>query len=327
MEFRRYASLVKEKLNTSVGWRANFKESEGVSGRMNEQLDWKTCATESDELIAEDLPLRLNAGPQEHLGWLMQTIESSVIPRLLVTHLADQETNSTPSNSSNLKIRLTDPDGVAQLTRLLLEDDATKSAEFVRNLYTSGIPLDDVYLNLLAPAARMLGVMWEDDEVTFTQVTTSLWRIKQLVYDFSPLFQEFARADSSAPHAMLVPMPGSQHTLGLFMVSEFFRRGGWKVWGELAADHGEIITALKTQHFDLVGISISVEEQLPALSRFIELIRNESMNPNLGIMVGGPIFNQKPELTAQVGADIVGVDAEKALVEAEILLEQLRQKK
>ena len=43
---------------------------------------------------------------------------------------------------------------------------------------------------------------------------------------------------------MLVPLPGSQHTLGLFIVSEFFRRGGWKVWGELAASEGEIIVAL-----------------------------------------------------------------------------------
>jgi hypothetical protein len=105
-----------------------------------------------------------------------------------------------------------------------------------------------------------------------------MWRIKQLVYDFSPLFQEFARTDETAPHAMLVPLPGSQHTLGLFMVSEFFRRGGWKVWGELAASEADIVTAIKTQHFDLVGLSVSTEDQLPALARFVA--QYLLLNPN-----------------------------------------------
>ena len=32
-------------------------------------------------------PLPIYSGPQEHLGWLVRTIEKSIIPRLLSTHL------------------------------------------------------------------------------------------------------------------------------------------------------------------------------------------------------------------------------------------------
>ena len=53
---------------------------------------------------------------------------------------------------------------------------------------------------------------------------------------------------------MLVPLPGSQHTLGLFMVSEFFARAGWRVWGELAATEADILRMAKTQWFDVDGL-------------------------------------------------------------------------
>jgi MerR family transcriptional regulator, light-induced transcriptional regulator len=320
MALWRYASLIKEKL---------FSSHEDRRVNQPKSGDWDECVQEAsnDEQnirvskISSDLgsrPLRINAGPDEHLDWLMQTIETNVIPRLLVAH----STAISPNRAPIMGVRLNDQSRVDELTHLVLQDDATKAADFVQALYEQGVPLDEIYLRLLAPVARHLGVMWEEDRATFTQVTTAMWRIKQLIYDFSPLFQEFARTDEKAPHAMLVPLPGSQHTLGLFMVSEFFRRGGWKVWGELAATEGEIIAAIKTQHFDLVGLSVSTEDQLPALKRFIELLKEESQNPRIGIMVGGPILIARPELKQGINADIVGLDAEEALAQAEFFLEK-----
>ena len=323
MALWRYASLLKAKLLSKP------EEHENINPTRDE---WKECAQESandqhSQRISQlstslgSRPLRLNARPEEHLDWLMQTIETNVIPRLLVTHSTAIEASRAPM----MNVRLNDETRVKQLAQLVLREDATQAAEFVQDLYEQGVPLDEIYLRLLAPVARQLGEMWEEDRATFTEVTTAMWRIKQLIYDFSPLFQEFARTDEKAPHAMLVPLPGSQHTLGLFMVSEFFRRGGWKVWGELAANEGEIIAAIKTQFFDLVGLSVSTEDQIPALKRFIQLLKEESLNPKIGVMVGGPIFIARPELREGIAADIVGLDAEEALAEAEFFLEKNQQ--
>jgi methanogenic corrinoid protein MtbC1 len=110
--------------------------------------------------------------------------------------------------------------------------------------------------------------------------------------------------------------------LGLFMVSEFFRRGGWKVWGELAASSEVILKTIADQHFDLVGLSVSTEEQLPNLAQFIQQLKKASHNPQIGVMVGGPIFFVKPELSKAVEADIVGFDAEESLIQAENYLLQ-----
>jgi hypothetical protein len=79
----RYASLIKEKLFSRDEQQQNINPS---------RAEWDECVHESandsnpDRItqLAVDLgsrPLRTNAGPNEHLDWLMQTIEANVIPR------------------------------------------------------------------------------------------------------------------------------------------------------------------------------------------------------------------------------------------------------
>ncbi|CAN1507179.1 COG5012 Predicted cobalamin binding protein [Burkholderiaceae bacterium] len=266
----------------------------------------------------ESVPI--NGGPNEHLGWLVQTIEKSIIPRLLSAHL---NTGSEEDAQRFLFNSAEDPEKIALLTQLVLSDEVSAAGSYVSDLHAKGTSLDEIYLRLLAPTARRLGEMWDSDECTFHQVTVGLWRLKQLMYDLSPLFQEFARSNTLGARAILIPMPGSQHTMGLFMVSEFFRRAGWRVWGELANTETEILAAIQTEWFDLIGISVSVQNQFEALTSFITSIRSHSRNPKIGIMVGGPIFVVHPELIKQVGADITGVDAEQALEQAEILLTKI----
>jgi methanogenic corrinoid protein MtbC1 len=142
------------------------------------------------------------------------------------------------------------------------------------------------------------------------------------MYDLSPIFQEYAEYKQQGKSVMLVPLPGSQHTLGLFMVSEFFARAGWRVWGELAATEADILRMAKTQWFDVVGLSASVREQFPDLKRMIDEVRSVSLNPHVGIMIGSPVFNQNPELVEDLGADMVGVDAVDALEKATFHVEQ-----
>jgi methanogenic corrinoid protein MtbC1 len=205
---------------------------------------------------------------------------------------------------------------------LLLQHDASPSANYVKELFAQGVELEELYLNLLTPVARKLGEMWDNDEADFTQVTVALWRIKQLMYDLSPMFQEYAEYKQQGKSVMLVPLPGSQHTLGLFMVSEFFARAGWRVWGELAATEADILRMAKTQWFDVVGLAASVREQFPDLKRMISEVRAASLNPHVGIMIGSPVFNQNPDLIEDLGADMVGIDAVDALEKATFHVEQ-----
>jgi methanogenic corrinoid protein MtbC1 len=287
---------------------------------------WADCLTNDAPIDGganspvESHPLSKACTPEEYLSSLVKTIEGNILPHIVEHHLkADRLENgqlNVPAHPSVSEAH------IDALMALLLQDDAGPSANYVKELFAQGIELEEIYLNLLTPVARKLGEMWESDDVNFTQVTVALWRIKQLMYDLSPMFQEYAEYKQQGKSVMLVPLPGSQHTLGLFMVSEFFARAGWRVWGELAATEADILRMAKTQWFDVVGLAASVREQFPDLKRMIDEVRSVSLNPHVGIMIGSPVFNQNPELVEDLGADMVGVDAVDALEKATFHVEQ-----
>ena len=254
----------------------------------------------------------------EYLESLVKTIEGNILPLIIEQHLDSSIPSQLPAK------QVIDQKAVEDLTKLVLQEDARISVDYVKEIHASGTTLEDIYLLLLTPVARKLGAMWEEDESSFTEVTIALWRIKQLMYDLSPIFQQYSEQSKTGSSIMLVPLPGSQHNLGLFMVSEFFAKAGWRIWGELAATEEAIVSMAESEWFDIVGLSASVREQFPQLKQLIKRIKARSKNPNVGIIIGSPVFNQSPELIDDIGADMVGIDAEDALEKATFYVERLR---
>jgi methanogenic corrinoid protein MtbC1 len=254
----------------------------------------------------------------EYLESLVKTIEGNILPLIIEQHLDSSIPAQFPAK------QIIDQKAVEDLTKLVLQEDARISVDYVKEMHASGTALEDIYLLLLTPVARKLGAMWDEDESSFTEVTIALWRIKQLMYDLSPIFQQYSEQGKTGSSIMLVPLPGSQHNLGLFMVSEFFAKAGWRIWGELAATEEEIVSMAANEWFDIVGLSASVREQFPQLKELIKSIKAKSKNPNVGVIIGSPVFNQFPELQDDLGADMVGMNAEDALEKATYYVEQLR---
>ena len=285
---------------------------------------WDDCLVSSAPTTAnfkkeqETHPLEKACTEAEYLESLVKTIEGKILPHIIEQHLE----SSIPEDL--LAKAIVDETRISELTNLVLQEDARISVNYVKAIHTSGTSLEDIYLLLLTPVARKLGEMWEADESSFTEVTIALWRIKQLMYDLSPIFQQYAEQNKKGSSIMLVPLPGSQHNLGLFMVSEFFARAGWRIWGELAATEDEIISMSANEWFDVVGLSASVREQFPQLKELIKSIKAKSKNPHVGVIIGSPVFNQFPELVDDLGADMIGIDAADALEKATFYVERLR---
>ena len=84
------------------------------------------------------------------------------------------------------------PDEVSAFAAIALNSDAVVATAHVETLRAKGLGLECIYLELLAPAARHLGELWEADLCDFTQVTLGLWRLQQVMYDLSPAFQNGA---------------------------------------------------------------------------------------------------------------------------------------
>jgi methanogenic corrinoid protein MtbC1 len=180
-----------------------------------------------------------------------------------------------------------------------------------------GVALESLYLELLAPAARHLGHLWTEDLVSFTEVSTGLCRLHQLLHEITPVFGDDLEISQTGRRILLAPCVGEQHTFGLVMVAEVFRRSGWQVWGDLPMSRQDLMRIVRAEWFDAVGLSAGSESRLSVLATLVEDVRMESRNTQVAVLVGGPIFVDRPDLAQEIGADGTAQDARVAPVMAE----------
>jgi len=248
-------------------------------------------------------------------GRLTRTIESEIIPRLLLAHARGRAAAPPPTQSS-----LPGADDVENFARILVAHDLATAHLFVDALSARGMALETIFLELFAPSARHLDELWKADLCDFVDVTMALSRLQQLLRDLSPIFAREAEYPERGRRVLLVPMPGEQHTFGLSLVEEFFRRAGWEVWVEGPATADELTEFLRGMWFGVIGVSVSGDRCLSHLAPAIRSIRRESLNRAIGVMVGGRPFLDNPDLVTDVGADASATDARGAVEQAQRLI-------
>lgn len=247
---------------------------------------------------------------RQMLSRLSQTIEGDIIPRLM---LAFDSTRAAKAQGSEVSHKLAD--SVDEFVQLLLTHDAPIAANYVSTLRSEGIPLSTLYLDLLSPAARRLGVMWEEDECSFTDVTIGVCRMHQVLLEFSRCFSAADGSSDPGQNALIVPVPGEQHTFGLFMVMEFFRRAGWNCWSGSPSTRKQFHELVQEQDFDVIGFSVSADQFVEPAAELIAEIRRGKKNGDTVILVGGRAIVENPELVTQIGADAMAHDGREAVRE------------
>jgi len=260
-------------------------------------------------------PVRESAsGPK--LAQLALTIETEIIPRLMLAHRTARPAVSALAPTEARP----DAEQVAEFARLILTQDVMVSCQYVSAVRAQGASLETVFLHLLTPAARLLGDLWREDLCSFSEVTLGLSQLQQVLRVFSSAFEnEVARAEHGR-RVLLIPAPGEQHTFGIFMVEEFFRRAGWSVWGGHPSSGDDLVAMVRSDWFDVVGFSVSCDRSIDPLRASIREIRRVSRNRAVAVLVGGPIFLAQPDLVASVGADATAADGRQATVQAQSLI-------
>ena len=250
---------------------------------------------------------------KEPVNILIQMLDQEIIPRLLVSHQANSslEELAIPGQRKTLSAE------IDLLSGLAINGNQETCIEFIKKLISKQVSIESIYLDLIPMTARKLGVLWEEDVVNFTDVTIGLWRLQHILYELTKDFQLKSSMPIENLNALLIPAPKSQHTLGLFIVAEFFRKAGWRVWGEPNLSPEQINNLIFSQWFDVIGISIGYIDQLVGVNELIASLRSRSMNPNVSFMVGGPLYSSHPELFEEIDAEIKSADANEAIRLAE----------
>ncbi len=258
------------------------------------------------------------ADARERLSRLMRTLEGDIIPRLVRAH---RPAPAVAQPAVEVPVKPTDAE-VHRFSRLVIGHDDAVIAHALDSFRRRGVTVEAIYLDLLAPSARHLGAMWDDDLCDFAEVTVGLGRLQQLMRELSPAFGSEVDHPADGRRALLVPAPGEQHTFGLSMVAEFFRRAGWEVVGGVGGPEMDPVDRVREEWFDVIGVSVGNEARLDWLRNGIADVRRASRNRAIGVMVGGPVFILNPDYVTQVGADITASDGRQAPILAESLLGQ-----
>ena len=203
-----------------------------------------------------------------------------------------------------------------QLARLSLQTTSDLNAQ-IALWQRRGLDLPQIYLEGITEAARVLGRWWLSDEIDFASVTVGSSRLHRLLYDLSPQFLAGGHAPLGAT-ALLLAEPESQHTMGLFMVSEFFRRAGWYTLMDQPQMSANVLRMLSGHWVDVLALSISTERQLPALKKLIRQARQMSPNPHMVVIAGGPLAVNQPHALDDLGVDWVGQDADSTVERASV---------
>jgi methanogenic corrinoid protein MtbC1 len=207
----------------------------------------------------------------------------------------------------------------AAIAHLAVRDSADALVALLDSDLCAGLTPERIFLERLAPAARLLGEMWSNDIYSFTDVTVGLCRLRQA-------FEELrARLPDPGIHpdqfsVLVSPAPGDQHSFGAAMIAHLFTQASWSVFNEIRGDEDVLLRSLKARRFDLLGLSLNTDHALERLPGFVLKAKRESKNQDLVIMIGGSLIGARPEIARELGVLAALSDPYGAIEQAEHLV-------
>ena len=232
--------------------------------------------------------------------------------RLLNTILETGALELKPHSSAHLTWQIIE-DQANEFVTLITRDGPQKTEPFIAELLNIGVSVDAIVLDLIPRIARKLGDQWVSDSLSFTEVTIATGRLQKLIYSLDHLFQE-TRTHAPTAHSIFVSAsPGSHHTLGPLILSNYFTWAGWNVHSESTPTQEGIQACVANQKLTAIAISVADYDQLDQLPKLIQSIRNKSLNQAIIVLTGGSLYNSDAMSFGHIKADIKSNTPEEAL--------------
>ena len=198
----------------------------------------------------------------------------------------------------------------------LLRGDAGAATEIVEEARRRGLTIEQIYLHLLAPAQVEVGARWRAhrisvaDEHRATEIT---------LREMDRLRERLALTAAPGPRAVLASVEGEPHVVGLRMLGDFLLIDGWTVdYLGASIPTADLSDFVARRRPDLVALSVSQAEHLPALTVAAKALRRLSPPPRL--LAGGSALRTRARAAATFGVDAVARDARGGVQEARRLI-------
>lgn len=212
---------------------------------------------------------------------------------------------------------------IDELARALIAPEPDAGIAFIERIRAQGASVETVYLAYLAQAARTLGAWWEEDEISFPDVTLATGHIYAVMRGLRPMLDPEALVRSS-PSAFFTAVPGENHLLGLSMAADLYRKNGWDIALKRDMDHDEIVQYAAISGHALIGLSAGGEHSVAPLARLIIALRISA--PKATIMVSGAVLETSYSSVKALRPDIMPTNMDDAMMQSRAFWERARSK-
>jgi MerR family transcriptional regulator, light-induced transcriptional regulator len=169
----------------------------------------------------------------------------------------------------------------------LLRGDSHSCGEIVGRQLAGGIEAVELYTGLFQRSLYRVGELWESNRISVAVEHLASAITERMLAAVYPAV--LAASTRHGRRAVLTCAVNEYHQLGARMVADIMESRGWDVaflGANTPAD--DLLALLEERSPELLGLSVSIAANLPALWRMVEKVRGNY--PRLDILVGGQAF-------------------------------------
>lgn len=192
----------------------------------------------------------------------------------------------------------------------LLEGDGKRAIQYIRSLYHTGIPLEDIYVDILQSVMTEVGHRWHQTIIPVNQ-EHYISSITQMA--IAQFYDVILQTKKKGLKMVSCSVGSELHQIGIRMISDLFEYHGWdSIFLGAALPKAAILKSIDEHQPQLIALSVTMPQHLLLCQELITAIKEAY--PSLRIAIGGRAFQMTNELWKKWPVDIY-VDDAKALLE------------
>ncbi len=159
----------------------------------------------------------------------------------------------------------------SRLEARLVAGDGRGAWGVVEAALAAGTELDEIYLDVIAPAMRSIGARWEAGELDIAVEHRASGIALRLLGRLGP---RFARRGRTRGTVLLGTPAGERHSLPVAMLADLLRGEGWEV-SDIGADlpvESFVRAAVEAPDLVAVGVSVTSEDNLEAAAEVLHAL-------------------------------------------------------
>lgn len=194
----------------------------------------------------------------------------------------------------------------------LKRGDRRGADQIVDRVLDRGDGLRGLYLDVVQPAMREVGRLWQENELTVaeehlaTAITqTAMGRAFERVYRWH---------EQRNPSLIAACVDDERHQMGLRMLCDLLELDGWDtLYLGASVPIESLVSMIEKRAPDVVALSATIAPHLPRLRAAVSAIRAASVERQPLIIAGGRAVNGDRALAERLGADLTASDAADAV--------------